>query len=285
MIVFFMISGYIILHVINYETPLEFIVKRIFRIYPLLIVAILLQVALAYYIHDTVTPIKTIMIQMSLMGDFFNTPEALGGVEWTLRLEVIFYLFMAVICFMKINNKGYTLLLIFVLITLFLSYISPILPNTGWSLGYFNIYFPFLLLGASIYLYESKKINLLAITLFTVYIFQNYFSMIYLYQNSWLITNFAIVGYMVFMFMWLIREKLNSAMLNTIALKISILTYSVYLFHDYLWEYINSIILKVNIHNQIAILPILFLLCIFMNRFIERPMNRLGKNIIKKWKD
>ncbi|QEO57416.1 MULTISPECIES: acyltransferase family protein [Francisella] len=284
-IVFFMISGYIILLVVNFERPVEFIIKRIFRIYPLLIVAILLQVILKYYVDNETISIKTVIIQMSLMGDFFNIPPALGGVEWTLRLEVMFYLLIAVVRILKINNSGYTLMLLFISICVLLRYILPVFPSGGWSSGYFSIYFPFLLLGSSIYLYEKNKINLLVMLFFTIFVFHSYFSMIYLYKSFYLNTNFAIVGYMVFMFMWLVREKLTASLLNNVILKVSVLTYSIYLFHDYLWDYIYSVMLHLNIDIKIFVVPILFVFCIIMNKAVENPMNKMGKMILKKYKD
>lgn len=43
--IFFLISGFVITHVSMRESPAEFFIKRIFRIYPMLIIAVLTAVA------------------------------------------------------------------------------------------------------------------------------------------------------------------------------------------------------------------------------------------------
>lgn len=267
-----MISGYIILHVIQFEKPLEFLVKRFFRIYPLLIVAIILEIFLGYLTTHQSLDISKILIQMSLSGDFFNTPYALAGVEWTLRVEIIFYILMVVMGWLNIQKSGYKLLIIFILSTLFLRYIAPF-PDKLF-LGYFTIYFPFLFLGSTIYLYEKQRINLISTLLFVFFVFENYFSMINIFQKGWLVANFAIVGFAVFLLLWLFREKLENFKFNLLVVKISALTYSIYLFHNYLWGYIGKYF---HTDNKLIILTILVLFCIVVNRLIENPMNRIGK--------
>ncbi len=42
--------------------------------------------------------------QLLLVGNFFNTPYSLNGVEWTLRIEVFFYIFMYLMSHFKILN-------------------------------------------------------------------------------------------------------------------------------------------------------------------------------------
>ncbi|QIR78093.1 acyltransferase [Sulfurospirillum diekertiae] len=276
-ITFFMISGYIILHVIQLEKPIEFLIKRFFRIYPLLIVAIILENSLGYFTNNQLFDISKILIQMSLFGDYFNTPYALAGVEWTLRVEIIFYLFMVIIGWLKMQNNGYFLLAIFVVLTLSLKYIAPF-PDKLF-VGYFTIYFPFLFLGSVIYLYEKQKINLVSTLLFVVFLFENYFSMINDFQKGWLTTNFAIVGFIVFISFWLLREKLENFKFNRLLMKVSALTYSIYLFHNYLWVYIGKYFYT---DNKLIILAILIVFCFMINKFIENPMNQVGKFLAKK---
>ena len=77
-VVFFLVSGYIITHVLQKERPLDFFIKRIFRIYPLLMAAVLLE-ALYKYIYADVVPDPAILIQhLLLIGDFFGTHYALS---------------------------------------------------------------------------------------------------------------------------------------------------------------------------------------------------------------
>lgn len=274
-----MISGYIILHVINYENPIEFLIKRFFRIYPLLIFAIILQAILLYSIDKQPFNYTNLLLQMSLLGDFFNTPYSLSGVEWTLRVEIIFYAFMALVSFLKIQNKGYILILLFIAFTIFLKKVAPF-PNELF-IGYFTIYFPFLFLGSVIYLFEKKKINFIAMAIFVIFIFENYFSMINEFQKGWLASNFAIVGFIIFILIWLLRNSINNIKINSYIILISSLTYSVYLFHNYLWGYIG---LFFNTGNKLLIFLILLIFCFIVTKLIENPMNKVGKIVANKFK-
>ncbi|MBP8860298.1 MAG: acyltransferase [Ottowia sp.] len=90
-VVFFLISGYIITQVLQRESAPEFLLKRAFRIYPLYLVAVGIEF-LILRSHGQGVGWQTLLQQMLLAGDFFGTPYALAGVEWTLRLEILFYL-------------------------------------------------------------------------------------------------------------------------------------------------------------------------------------------------
>jgi len=277
-IVFFMISGYIILHVINYENPVEFIIKRFFRIYPLLILAIILEAILWYSLNSQPINYSNILLQASLFGDFFNTPYSLAGVEWTLRVEIIFYLLMAVVSFFGLQNRGYTLLALFLVVTIFLKSLAPF-PSELF-VGYFTIYFPFLFLGSVIYLFEQKKINLISLVLFVMFIFQNYFNMIDEFQKAWLTSNFALVGFILFIIIWLNKNKFNNIYLNKYVIFASTLTYSVYLFHNYLWFFIAEYF---KVENKLIIFLILIIFCFIVVQLIEKPMNKMGKVIAHKF--
>ena len=75
-VVFFLVSGYIITHVLQTERTLEFLVKRIFRIYPLYIVAVLLQYrSLSAAGHPP--DLSVLGAQLSLFGDFFRPHQLL----------------------------------------------------------------------------------------------------------------------------------------------------------------------------------------------------------------
>lgn len=278
-IVFFMISGYIILHVSTYEKPIEFLIKRFFRIYPLLIFAIIFEVFLQSFLQGQSINYVNVLIQFTLLGDFFNTPYALAGVEWTLRVEIMFYLLVSLISFLKIQHKPYLLLLVFIGITILLKYISPF--PTNLFVSYFTIYFPFLFLGSAIYLYEQKKINLLSLVIFVIFVFENYFKLINEFHKGWLTSNFAIAGFLVFILLWLNRDKLENFILNKFIIFVSGLTYSVYLFHNYLWFYIGKYL---GTENKFLILFVLLIFCYIVTKIIETPMNKLGKTVVNKLK-
>ncbi len=286
-IVFFMISGYIILHILQKEFPFEFLIKRVFRIYPLLTFAILTQIILAYSINDIPINIPTTLLQMSLIGDFFNTPYALGEVEWTLRIEIIFYLIMFIFSFtLLLRHKGYTLLFLFTLITLFVSLegIAPF-PRKNF-VGYVSTFLPFLFLGSVVYMYEKKRIHLFTVLLFIGLVFYQYFKAIENFSPQLLHTNFAITGFIIFILFWFVRKYINLIpyYINFFITKLALLTFSIYLFHLFLWPYIEMLLISVGFHSNILILTLLFIWCSLMYITIEIPMNKLGKILSNKFK-
>ncbi len=276
-IVFFMISGYIILHVLQSEAPIEFIIKRVFRIYPLLIFAIFIEMLLAKVPVHILTAVQ----QMSLLGDFFKTPLALAGVEWTLRIEILFYFLMFLLSFsFVIKKKNYLLLAFFTLFTFVLYYNAPF-PTVSWHKAYLSMYFPFLFLGSTLYMYERKTINLYALSSFVIIVFYLCFKLTEQYQTNWLQTNFIIVGFLVFLGFWALRNKhhIITATIDKMIIKISLLTYSIYLFHNFLWSYIENFLQTFGIHSKVSVLILLIVWCYMVHKLIELPMNRLGKKI------
>ena len=79
-VVFFLISGYIITFILQREALPEYAIKRVFRIYPLYVFAVVIQYALLS--RSGMQPsLNILLLQTSLLGDFFQTPYTLGGVE------------------------------------------------------------------------------------------------------------------------------------------------------------------------------------------------------------
>ncbi|MGQ3889253.1 acyltransferase family protein [Legionella sp. CNM-1927-20] len=276
-IVFFLVSGYVITYVLQTELPLEFLVKRIFRIYPLFIIATLLQVFLNLIV-DHIPPNYPVLIpQLLLIGDFFQAPNVLGGVEWTLRVEIIFYFCMFIMRSLNLISKDTIVLpLTLVFLTLLLNFISPIPGENTWNIGFLNLYGPFLFLGVFIYLYENQRINLSTLAAFTCLVFMQCWHLTRVYQPNWLHAHFASLAFLLFLIAWKFRERLTT---NAIIVFTSELTYSVYLFHNWLYDRIKQWSGDGLFAKTPFTLILLFLICAFFVKFIEKPAIRLGRVI------
>ncbi len=284
-VVFFLISGYIITFVLQTEQLIDFIIKRFFRIYPLYITAVLLQVTMNLYTGHGSPNLQTLIPQLLLIGDFLGTPYALGGVEWTLRIEIMFYIFMGILKYLKLldTHKRY-LPFVIMMACLFLAVISPIPSFDIWYEGYVTIYAPFLLLGAMFYLKEIKQISFwflagsIAITLL------QYYYLISLYQTAWIGAHFATLSVLIFFVSWTYRDRFES--IPTVLL-LSNLTYSIYLFHNWPWDIIKEFFKNFSItilHPDIQAVLALFLICFFMFKFVEKPGIQAGRFILEKHK-
>jgi len=95
---FFSISGFVLTQALQRESILRFVVLRILRIYPafLLAVAIMFLIRLAYGLplSSPQSPIGYLLLVPDGIGpDGFM----LGGIEWTLKHEVFYYLLLALL--------------------------------------------------------------------------------------------------------------------------------------------------------------------------------------------
>jgi peptidoglycan/LPS O-acetylase OafA/YrhL len=280
-VIFFLVSGYIITHVLQAENTIDFIVKRIFRIYPLYIVAVLVEYLLAYIYQPSVNT-ANLWIQLSLMGDFFSAPHALKGVEWTLRIEILFYFYMAVLNSFGLFKKHEKLLPYVFVITIGLcSYLAPIPSGNVWSKGYLTIYGPFLLLGSVFYLLQKKVFGLTLFFVFVAIIFYHYFSLIEVYQKHWRNAHFAFLAFLLFLICWKVR---NFFTLTPWVVVLSDLTYAVYLFHNWLFQYLQQWLTNLPLKGlglNISIIGSLLVICYIFVRLVEKPGIKLGRLVLK----
>lgn len=98
-VLFFLVSGFIVTHTGFAERPRQYAIKRFLRIYPMLVVAVLLAaVLLLANLHPvttageitTVTPV-TVLTNMTLANHLIAPAVLLVDVSWTLIIEVLFY--------------------------------------------------------------------------------------------------------------------------------------------------------------------------------------------------
>src|SRR5690606_36010517 len=132
-------------------------IKRVFRVYPLYVVAILSEIVLAKFLHEIPPPDLSILVpRLLLIGDLFSIPYALGGVEWTLRVEILFYLLVATVKLVFQKCRSAALLIAYLFFTFSVHWVGPIPASTPLFVGYVTLYMPFLFLGSCIYFYERN---------------------------------------------------------------------------------------------------------------------------------
>ena len=130
-VVFFLVSGYVISEVLQREGAALFLLRRVFRIYPLYVTAVLGEWLL---VHPPATGGER-LAQLLLAGDFTGAPYALAGVEWTLRLEMLFYAWMALLRLANLTRpaRGAAWLSACALLTLTLHVAGPVAAHTPWA--------------------------------------------------------------------------------------------------------------------------------------------------------
>lgn len=280
-VVFFLTSGYIITHVLQGEAALEFIVKRIFRIYPLYITAVILELYMWNRMNGTPIPSVSVLIpQLLLIGDFFRSPHTLAGVEWTLRIEIIFYIYMALIKILGGFKKQKWLPWVMFASACIL-YKLPQIPGEGvWAHGYFNLYAPFLLMGALIYLIESDGANKLICIAVIGVMFIAFLVLISKFHPAWSQFHYGVLALGIFLMGWIFKHQLPDSKILRGA---SDLTYSVYIFHNWLWIYLAILVEKYSfdvIPFNFQIFVILIIICYVMHKTVEVQGIKLGKKVL-----
>jgi peptidoglycan/LPS O-acetylase OafA/YrhL len=280
-VVFFLTSGYIITHVLQMEAPLEFMIKRIFRIYPLYVVAVFLEWGMWHHLNNIPFPSFSVLIpQLLLIGDFFQTPHTLASVEWTLRIEVMFYVYMGLLKGLGVFNKQKRLPWIMFGSACVL-YLLPQIPGKEiWNHGYFTIYAPFLLMGSLIYLIETRAANRYVCVAAIGLMFLAFTLLLSRLHPAWSQSHFAILALGIFSAGWLFGSILPDGRFLRTA---SDLTYSVYLFHNWLWLYLSILVedrgLK-SVSPNLQVFVLLILVCYVVHKTVERQGIWLGKKVL-----
>ncbi len=136
---FFIISGYLIFQsLFRSENIVDYLVKRLLRIYPALIVVLIVSAVACSFVYNgvwldyfknksiwTYVPINLslIKLQQNISGVFENNPAkyAVNGSLWTIAYEFSMYLFIIPFLFIKkFNTNTKALILLLLLIVLFL---------------------------------------------------------------------------------------------------------------------------------------------------------------------
>lgn len=167
---FFVISGYCIMIALNHtQSPLEFIIRRLFRIFPpywfslFFTGAIILILKLIYSYNSVAILPKTghdILFTFCLLTYPFTKIGAINWVYWTLPYEVLFYL---TIFFCSFFKKNY-----FTFLMMIITLGSYLIPSTDVGFLSFFKFWPLFCLGAALFkvLHKDKSTIGVDITLF-----------------------------------------------------------------------------------------------------------------------
>jgi peptidoglycan/LPS O-acetylase OafA/YrhL len=286
-LLFFLTSGYIISHVLINENCVEFVIRRIFRIYPLFVVAVILEFcANTIYANSSWSGIFDIWPRLILLGDFFGIPYSLSGVEWTLRIELVFYIFMAFLKASGIFGRFVILPYVYLFSGVLLAfYVTPFPSAHGWSNGYLNMFFPFLLVGSLFYFYEKGLVNKFSCIFSGILMICFSMMQIPLLKPQLNNSNFEAIALVIFWIFWVFRDKIPTFKIVT---ALSEMTYAVYLFHLWTWGLLIVGLSRIGIQFIPLWLQGLFALMVIsyaMTITVERWGIKFGREINNMVKD
>ena len=267
---FFIISGYLITKSMQRETPIQFLVRRTLRIFPLYWFAIV-----AYLVKDR-TPIRysDSIGAFTLMGDFWNSMNILWGVDWTLRIEILFYIFgLLVLVLSQTYLNARRMYPLYTTSLLVAAFLIPEYP-TGWASAYPSIFIPLFALGTVCAIHETKRRSILTSAGIIIPLLVSVVNA-KRYRPDLIDTGFItylLMAVVFFLTGWLFRNKISSVSPIHFLANIA---YPVYLFHNLLLPSISQITIK-----PLALVLTIFF-CWLSSILIERPFIKLSRRLTR----
>lgn len=272
---FFLISGFVISFSIRKRDPVQFLLNRLFRVYPVVFIVLALDL-LVLFIYSL------FIVQSSLSSkdfyDFFINSLLIirplvggihvDGVLWTLEIELVFYIIIFLFGKIIIKSPGLFLLFISVLFTSFvgLAYIGSAVRE---GVPYFNFLYnslPHLLLmcvGILFYCIATKnwrKKNILLVLLINLFYCSLSFTYLYRYNYVLSLSYFLLPLLSWSIFFYLDGKKLLP--FNPILNFLANISFSLYLTHQILGFAIESILLTKLGFNVYLVIFLSILVCL-----------------------
>ncbi len=162
---FFLISGYVILHSAQGKTLGQFFVSRVRRLYPAYWVACTLCFVVVRLFRPAFgaagsSPLFDVSLRdycynLSMLQRFFGVFDV-DGVYWTLAVEITFYFLVSLLlAFGWLKHLGPVLVAWLGYCTL----VGPVEDSTPFSLLLFPRYAPFFIAGMLVYLLQTKAVK------------------------------------------------------------------------------------------------------------------------------
>lgn len=287
---FFMTTSYLFIgKIINYDNIKwkDIYISRIFRIYPLYLIVVLLIITF-YYIFCNVPDIYTLIIGIIRWGAFqgvnigdFDAKRVIAGVQWTLVYEAIFYMSLPVIHMVlrrkyNMGNLIFSLISALVIISYALSY------TINYSMFAIFIFGIIPHLTKNIYVIEklsfSKSISLVLLIVFIYSLFLTSPYSIHQEIMVGLIFIFICNGNFIF-----------GILKNKVIFLLGELSYSIYLLHGVVLFLIYNYVMQNDITissytSYILCFPIIFIVVISIStvtyKYIEIKGIEIGRSLV-----
>lgn len=290
-LLFFLVSGFIITYVSIRESHFEFFIKRVCRLLPTLVVAVGILPVLKWasaslgYPPPMGSQSDSYLSGLLLLNYFSGSPQVLT-VLWTLFIEVWFYaLTFMLLGLSKHHPVRATWMMLAVPVLLNVAAIVfPALHPLMWGV----MYIPFLLIGRCIFLARSNPEHA---TQASIAGFASYGSFLLIYEfispgRLFLPGCEPILShlYAIVIFLALAMSHIQKApIVLGIAADVS---YSLYLLHAPLGCFILFLLTRNNLSYEAA-LPFTVVLVIgasyIVHRYIERPAHGIGQRICSRF--
>lgn len=295
---FFVISGFVMLRTVDRTRPIPFIIQRFFRIVPtcLFCVALVAGVTYAYCTAKGISQPNTIegILASAFAANYYNNSFPTLPVLWTLEVEIIFYVIMAIAA-TAFKRLGYKELVFISLLCLaavsaytFPNQQAKAMPDIFKHLSAILVHISYMMIGAVIYRAneDAHKLKGIIITFAAVAIYATAYKLFWNATNthigsSLLSSSAALIVFIVGMLVGM-HSKIF-APLRWIAS----ISYPLYLVHIPLaWGISYTLIslgFSVYLSATISTVAVVFIAWV-VHHAVELPSQIAGKKISSVWK-
>jgi peptidoglycan/LPS O-acetylase OafA/YrhL len=293
--IFFLISGFVIPFSLARSEPIKFLIARFLRIYPTYIIASIVMLGMVYlssryWGQEFKMPARTFLCNLLLVHYSLGVPT-IDLVNWTLSIEIKFYIIAALLYRAIRSGDSYPIFLLSVVILAVCESMPDLLGGLklpGALLGSFKTELMcviFMFIGTGFYhhytgIYGCRQLALYVAILFVIFL-------LCWPHTSWVDQipnvpqNYA-YGLIVFSISYVFRGYFRPiAPLDFLAN----ISYSVYVLHSIIGYLSLRILMDRGLSFPVSGLLTLFFvigLAYALHRFVERPTMHLGKSLFSR---
>jgi peptidoglycan/LPS O-acetylase OafA/YrhL len=151
---FFLISGFVILHAARRETVGQFVIRRGLRIFPPLAVAVAVLAVLEHATGQP-RPFTDYLLGVSLWG-YFSLPQVVVlGVAWTLVIELFFYALVALVIPLLRERRAVFGVAVMTLVPALMCALARDFGDRFFLFAVSATHLPVLLMGSTLYLWRQ----------------------------------------------------------------------------------------------------------------------------------
>ena len=283
--IFFLISGFIITHVGQRESRLQFAVKRVLRIYPPLIVAILVIVGITVVQGRELDTLGTYLRSFTLVN-YFSVPQTVvHGAAWTLVVEMLFYVAVFLVLPLLRSRPQVANLLVLLGVALIIAESK----DHGGNFFLFAAsvaYVPYLLLGQLVYLRWVRRITVaeyaaLSVATYVVAVFglRRIHTAFLPADNSYLIS--ATIAFAIFVAALTFEESIRIPRAISFT---STISYSLYLLHGAIGFFVlDELVGRIPFTLAIVVAVVVSIAASWVSyRLVEAPSQRAARWILAR---
>jgi exopolysaccharide production protein ExoZ len=275
---FFLISGFVISHAARRESMRVFAVRRVFRIFPPLAVAVA-AVALLDVLSGQFKPVSDYLLGVTLAGYLMVPQVIVLGVAWTLVIEVIFYALMALVSPLLKGAQPAAAVALASLVPPLVIWFARDLGPEFFLFAASVAYLPVLLLGSTIYLAKATDtawpiVWLLALVNWGVFLFglSTIHTVFLPIQNSYAVS----LVYALALFLLCLERQPPQALR-----RVGDMSYSLYLLHGTVgFAVVQALVpLKAGAATPLVATAVVLVVSWLMYRWVERPSIAWGRRL------